>query len=136
MQIGEQDGSGPEGLELVRLRLFDLDDQFRPPPNLGRLLRQVGAGGGVVAVGDERALPGPGLDQHGVAVVDQRLHSGRGEGHPSFIGFGFPNQPDSHHRPLPATGRSSIVFSRFIFSPPSLGPPVGAEVAGRRARMG
>ena len=107
MEIGEQQLARPELRNLRRLRLLDLEDQVRLGEHVVGESQHLGALRLVLLVVDRGALSGISLDEHTMAVSDQFLHAGRGQGHPILRRFDLPRYPDLHSR-LRSTRISAI----------------------------
>lgn len=69
MQISEKDVPRLQHRHLRQLRLLHLDNHLRLAEDRSRVGNDPSALGGVIGVGDRRALPGAGLDDDLVAGV-------------------------------------------------------------------
>ena len=80
---------------LGRHRFLDLEQQVSIGPHLVGGADQLGARRFEVRVGDCRAFPGAGLDQHLVAAMSQCGDAGRGDGDPNslfLVSVGMPTR--------------------------------------------
>jgi hypothetical protein len=106
VQVGEQLLAGPEAVVLGRHRLLDLDDQVGRGEHVVGVGEDLGAGGGVLVVGEPGPDAGSGLHDDLVAVVHQLRDAVRGECHPLLVVLDLARNSDDEraHGVSPAVG--------------------------------
>jgi hypothetical protein len=87
VQVGDERVPRVQELDLVGLRLLDLDDQ----PGVGEhrlgVVDDPRALGGVVAIFEGEAVPGAALHEHVVAAIGQLTRTGGRQYHAVLVGF-------------------------------------------------
>ena len=109
MQVGEQHEAGPEPVELLGLRLLDLEHELGARPHVVGSGHDLGPGGAVVVVGDRRAGAGVALDDDRRAVGGELVHPVGGDGNPVLSVFPLAGNADDERFDHPA---SSIGIGR------------------------
>ena len=107
VQVGEEHLPGPQQLDLLGLRLLDLQhhvglaEHRRGVGHDARALRLV------IVVGDRAALAGAGLDEHLVAALGQLAHAGGRERDAVLVGLDLGGDADLHRAPPLPVARPS-----------------------------
>ena len=94
VEIGEQDLTRSEHLDLGVLRFLDLEDHLGPSENLPGVGNDGGPLGLELIVDDGRSFAGALLDENGMAALGQLAGADRGDGHAVLFGLDFLGDTD------------------------------------------
>jgi hypothetical protein len=99
VKVREQHLPGTDDGQLIRLRLFNLDDQVGAPENVGSSFHKLGAGVRVQRVGKAGADARFVLHKHSVTRAGKLFDADRQHGHSVLIALDFLGHADNHGKP-------------------------------------